>query len=154
MEKDQLTVAVAQMKFRASVGENVSNILKIIYASGKRGADVILFPECAVTGYNRDFGRISRSEIEGAFETVAEAARSARCHVLVGSPTFGGRKRFNSLVVFDPRGRQVFCYSKIHLTARDKRFFSPGNTLALFRVGGVPCTAIICHERRYLVLVR
>jgi predicted amidohydrolase len=48
----------------------------------------------------------------------------------------------------------VFCYSKIHLTARDKRFFTPGNALAFFRLAGVPCTAIICHERRYPELVR
>ena len=154
MKKDQITIAVAQMKFRATIGENVSRILKIIHSSARRRADVILFPECAVTGYNCDFGRLSRSEIEGALDMVGEAACSARCHVLVGSPTFHGRKRFNSLVVFDPRGRRVFCYSKIHLTARDKRFFSPGNTLALFRVAGVPCTAIICHERRYPELVR
>jgi predicted amidohydrolase len=40
------------------------------------------------------------------------------------------------------------------LTAGDRRFFSPGNTLACFRLGGVPCTAIICHERRYPELVR
>jgi len=58
------------------------------------------------------------------------------------------------MVVFDRRGRKVFCYSKIHLTARDKRFFTPGNRLAFFRLAGVPCTAIICHERRYPELVR
>jgi predicted amidohydrolase len=74
--------------------------------------------------------------------------------VLVGCPTFAGRKRFNSLVVFDRRGRTVFCYSKIHLTARDARFFTPGNSLAFFHLAGVPCTAIICHERRYPELVR
>ena len=154
MGKDQLTIAVAQMKFRATIGENVSRIVKIIHFSASRGADVILFPECAVTGYNCDFARLSRSDIEGALDMVAEAARSACCHVLVGSPTFRSRKRYNSLVVFDPRGRRVFCYSKIHLTRRDKRFFSPGNTLAFFRVAGVSCTAIICHERRYPELVR
>src|SRR5262249_1251360 len=71
----------------------------------------------------------------------------------VGSPSFSGRKMFNSLVVFDPRGRKAFCYSKIHLTARDACFFTPGNALAFFRLAVVPCTAIICHERRYPELV-
>ena len=89
-----------------------------------------------------------------ALQTIAAEARAAQRYVLVGSPTFKGRKRFNSLVVFDPRGREVFRYSKIHLTARDRRFFTPGNTLAFFRLAGVPCTALICHERRYPELVR
>jgi predicted amidohydrolase len=154
MKASRLAIAVAQMKFRAAIGDNVSWIIKIIHSSAKAGADAILFPECAVTGYNCDFARISRSEIGGALRTIASEARAAQRYVLVGSPTFKGRKRFNSLVVFDPRGRKVFCYSKIHLTSRDRRFFTPGNTLAFFRLAGVPCTAMICHERRYPELVR
>jgi predicted amidohydrolase len=56
--------------------------------------------------------------------------------------------------VFDRGGRTVFEYSKIHLAAWDSRFFRPGNSLAFFRIDGVPATAIICHERRYPELVR
>jgi len=154
MRTNRLTIAVAQMRFRAAVGDNVAWIVQVIRSSAKAGADAILFPECAVTGYNCDFARISRPEIEAALQSIASEVRAARCHVLVGSPTFGGRSRLNSLVVFDAHGRRVFCYSKIHLTARDKRFFTPGKGLAFFRLAGVPCTAIICHERRYPELVR
>ena len=32
--------------------------------------------------------------------------------------------------------------------------FAPGDSLALFPIDGIPCTAIICHERRYPELVR
>ena len=154
MKSNRLVVAVAQMKFRAALGDNVSWITGVIHSSAKAGANAILFPECAVTGYNCDFARIPRSEIDAALRTIASAARAARCSVLVGSPTFTGGKRHNSLVVFDSRGRRVFCYSKIHLTARDRRFFIPGNALAFFSVAGVRCTAVICHERRYPELVR
>ena len=142
------------MKFRAGTADNVSWICQIIRSSARAGANAILFPECAVTGYNRDFAEVSPPEIDAALHAIAAAARAARCCVLVGSPTFSGRKRLNSLVVFAPSGRRLFCYSKIHLTARDKRFFAPGNTLALFHLAGVPCTALICHERRYPELVR
>ncbi|HTL19030.1 MAG TPA: carbon-nitrogen hydrolase family protein, partial [Patescibacteria group bacterium] len=154
MKKGQLTIAAAQMKFRAGISENVSWITRVIRSSARAGADVILFPECAVTGYNCDFGRISPSQVETALQTIASEARATRTSVLVGIPTFTRSKRFNSLVVFDRHGRKNFCYSKIHLTARDRRFFNPGNTLAFFRIAGVPCTAIICHERRYPELVR
>ena len=142
------------MKFRTAIRENVSWITQVIHSSAKSGAEIVLFPECAVTGYNCDFRRVTSAEIRTALLAIASAARAARCHVLVGSPTFADRKRFNSLIVFDRRGREVFCYSKIHLTARDARSFSPGNKLAFFRLAGVPCTAIICHERRYPELVR
>jgi predicted amidohydrolase len=154
MKPNRLEVAVAQMRFRAGIGENVSWITKVIRSSARAGADAILFPECAVTGYNCDFTKISRAEIGSAQRAIASEARAASCYVLVGTPTWTPRGRLNSLVVFDPRGRRIFCYSKIHLTTRDRRVFIPGNTLAFFRLAGMPCTAIICHERRYPELVR
>ena len=154
MPKRQLTIAAAQMKFRPGIAENVSWITRAIRSSARAGADVILFPECAITGYRCDFGKIARAEISAALQTVASEACASRIFVLVGSPTFAGPKRFNSLVVFNRQGQRIFCYSKIHLTAGDRRFFSPGNTLAYFRVAGVPCTTIVCHERRYPELVR
>jgi predicted amidohydrolase len=40
------------------------------------------------------------------------------------------------------------------LTALDRRLFSPGNSIALFKIDDVTATAIICHERRYPELVR
>src|SRR5713226_6396309 len=37
---------------------------------------------------------------------------------------------------------------------RDAEVFTPGNSVAFFRIDAVPCTAIICHERRFPELVR
>lgn len=142
------------MKFQPTIAGNVAWIQRTIRTAGAAGVDVLLFPECAVTGYNRDFAEFSRSEIDNALRVISKSARRACCNVLVGSPTFAGRKRLNSLVVFDRRGREVFCYSKIHLTPRDARYFTPGDRLAFFHLEGVACTAIICHERRYPELVR
>jgi len=154
MRPNRLALAAAQMRFRSRTADNVARITEVIHSSAKAGAELVLFPECAVTGYNCDFAAVSPSQVEAALQRISGAARAARCHVLVGCPTFAGRKRFNSLVVFDCRGRKVFCYSKIHLTARDRRFFTAGNALAFFHLAGVPCTAMICHERRYPELVR
>lgn len=154
MKTNHLVVAAAQMKFRPAIAANVEWITRTIQSAGDAGVDIILFPECAVTGYNRDFTQVASSEVKGALEVIARSARRNHCNVLVGCPTFAGRRRFNSLVVFDRRGREVFCYSKIHLTGRDARWFTPGDRLAFFHLDGMPCTAIICHERRYPELVR
>jgi predicted amidohydrolase len=154
MKAAKLRIAAAQMKFRKSISENVEWIVETVRATALAGADVILFPECAVTGYNCDFAHLSPSVIEAALVQIARAARSSHCHVLVGCPTSQGRSWFNSLVVFDRRGRERFRYSKIHLTSRDARFFTPGDSLALFSIDGIAATAIICHERRYPELVR
>ena len=149
-----LRIAAVQLKFRRTLPENVELVCRFISQAARQGSDAVLFPECALTGYNVDFRRFARSEIESGLKAVADAARACRCNVLLGSPTFVRRRRFNSLVVIDRRGRETFRYHKIHLTPRDAKFFTPGNSVAFFRIDGVPCTAIICHERRYPELVR
>jgi len=154
LKPTRLVIAAAQMRFRATVADNVAWIIQGIQSAAKAGVDAILFPECAVTGYNCDFTMLSPAPVEAALGAIAREACTAHCHVLVGSPTFGQGKWFNSLLVFNRRGQEVFRYSKIHLTRRDARFFARGETLGLFRLDGIACTAIICHERRYPELVR
>jgi len=149
-----LQIAAAQLKFRRTLPENVDLIRRLIAEAARAGTDVILFPECALTGYNMDFHKTARSEIENGLKLVSDAARVHRCHILIGSPTFARGRRFNSLLVFDRQGRETFRYHKIHLTPRDAKFFTPGNSIAFFHIDGVPCTAIICHERRFPELVR
>jgi predicted amidohydrolase len=154
MRATKLKIAAVQMKFRTTIHQNVEQIIERIHSAARAGADVILFPECAVTGYRRDFKGLTPGPVLKGCAAVARAARAARCNVLVGSPTFRNGSWFNSLLVFDRRGRKVFEYCKIHLASWDSRFFQPGNSLAFFRIDGVPATAIICHERRYPEMVR
>jgi predicted amidohydrolase len=154
MPAEVLQIAAAQLKFRRTLPENVELIRRFIAEAARARSDVVLFPECALTGYNVDFHKLARVEIENSLKAVADAAREQRCHVLIGAPTFARGRWFNSLLVFDRRGRETFRYHKIHLTPRDAEFFTPGNSVAFFRIDGVPGTAIICHERRFPELVR
>src|SRR5687767_9983140 len=112
----RLLVAAVQMKFRPTIRENVERIVDWIDVAKGKGVDAILFPECAVTGYRPEFKEIDPGVVEDGCKKVARAAKMARCNVLVGSPTFRQGKWFNSLLVFNRQGREVFRYSKIHLT--------------------------------------
>jgi predicted amidohydrolase len=150
----RLRVAAAQMKFRPEIGGNLAWIERAIARAAQRGAEVVLFPECATTGYAVDFSRLERSKLHEAIAHIGRCAERHRIHVLVGSPVFEGRPLFNALLVFDSAGRLIHRYAKCQLTEADRRWFTPGNALALFEVAGVPATAIICHERRYPELVR
>src|SRR5262245_22227899 len=105
-----LRIAAAQLKFRGTLPENVELICQFISQAARAGSDAILFPECALTGYNVDFRRFTPKEVEHGLKVVADSARACRCNVLVGSPTFAGKHRLNSLVVFDRRGRETFRY--------------------------------------------
>jgi predicted amidohydrolase len=149
-----LRIAAVQMKFTANIETNLARIEAALAGAVRDRADAVLFPECATTGYNRDFTKLSPSEIQAALKHTGALAAKFKVNVLLGTPLFRRRRWQNCLVVFDRRGRVVHCYAKCQLTERDRRFFTPGNSVALFEIDGVPCTAIICHERRYPELVR
>ena len=155
MPKKGFRVAAAQMKFRPTIEGNIAVIDEMISAAADAKCDVVLFPECALTGYNVDFSKFSLLKVEGSIQIVRTLAKRSKINVILGSPTFGKKARlFNSLVMIDRDGRETFRYHKIHLTARDQTCFKRGNALAFFDIDDVPCTAIICHERRYPELVR
>jgi predicted amidohydrolase len=150
----RLHVAAVQMKFARTIDGNLRKIERFADQGARRGADVVLLPECAVTGYGYDFATLRPGQLRDALESVSAIARQHRLNLLVGTPVFARRKLYNCLVHFDREGRAVYCYAKCHLTDMDRQWFTPGNAVALFAVDGVPVTTVICHERRYPELVR
>ncbi|MEN9675641.1 MAG: hypothetical protein RIS76_1537 [Verrucomicrobiota bacterium] len=154
LKPGSLRVAAGQMIFADSIDGNVDKIERAATQAAAEGADAVLFPECATTGYACDFGALKPATIRQALRSVAAVAARLRVNLLVGSPIFAGRRLYNALVVFDRRGRLVHTYAKCQLVETDRRWFTPGNGLSLFAIDGVPATAIICHERRYPELVR
>jgi predicted amidohydrolase len=150
----RLRVAAVQMKFASSISRNLDKIRRAVQAAARQGADAVLFPECATTGYAYDFASLRPQDISQALQLVAGFARRYRINVLVGSPVFRGRRLQNCMVVFDRQGRPVHCYAKCQLVESDRKHFAPGDAISLFQIDGIRATAIICHERRYPEMVR
>ncbi len=152
--RDQLRVAAVQMRFAPTIDENLAKIEHLVGEAVRRGADAVLLPEFATTGYPYDFSRLKPAEIHHALTAVGRMAARLQASILVGSPVFRRGKLYNCLVVFDRSGAISYCYAKCHLTEMDQRYFTPGNAIALFEIDGVCATTVICHERRYPELVR
>ncbi|MFN0130594.1 MAG: carbon-nitrogen hydrolase family protein [Verrucomicrobiales bacterium] len=149
-----MKIAAAQMVFADSIEGNLGKIERASAQAAAERADALLLPECATTGYACDFGAVKPKPLREALHAVAAMAAKHGIHLLVGSPVFAGRRLFNTVLVFDRRGRLVHTYAKCQLTESDRRWFTPGNGMSLFTLDGVKATAIICHERRYPELVR
>jgi predicted amidohydrolase len=151
---NSLRVSAVQMVFDRTIAGNLAKIERAAIKAARAGADVVLFPECATTGYACDFGALDRVAVCQALHTVASLAARLNLNILIGSPVFSGRRLYNALLAFDRRGRLVHGYAKCQLVEADRRWFTPGKSLSLFEIDGIPATAIICHERRYPELVR
>ena len=149
-----LRVAAVQMVFAGSIGANLANIEQAAIRAARRGAQAILFPECATTGYAFDFGTLTPAVLDPALQGLSRLASRLRVNLLIGSPIFRGRRLHNALLVFDRTGRLVHAYAKCQLTPSDHRWFTPGEGISRFDLDGVPAGAFICHERRYPELAR
>ncbi len=149
-----LRVAAVQMKFAPSVAGNLVKIESALASLRRQRPDAVLFPECATTGYGFEFKKLARPELTAAVDCLKSLALRFKVNLLVGSPMFHRGRLQNCLLVIDRRGQLVHRYAKCQLTPADRKAFAPGNDIALFKLDGVCCTAIICHERRYPELVR
>lgn len=152
VEPKTLRVAAVQFRSGRDLNRNVDGITAHIRRLGERGVRVAIFPECALTGYFEDVVKATSAErLAEAERRIADACRETGIYAVVGTPHRDGEKLYNSATVIDPSGKVIERYHKVQLA---EPWPTPGDHLSVFKVDGVPCTIIICHDERYPELVR
>ena len=149
-----LRVAAVQMRSTGDLPNNVQLIRDHLKQCKSDGVRVAVFPECALTGYfDEPYHRALRAEqLTAAEQQLTAACRELDIYAIVGTTTRDDNdKLFNSAIVIDPTGKIIERYHKIQLA---ERWPEAGRHLSVFRIDGVPCSIIICHDERYPELVR
>jgi len=145
-------VAAVQMRSSRSLAGNLARITNSIRDCAEQGARVIVFPECALTGYFADAAtNSSATQLAEAEQQIAAACRAAGVHTIVGSAWRDSDKLFNSALIIASSGKVIERYHKIQLA---ERWPQAGDHLSVFKFDDVPCSVIICHDERYPELVR
>jgi len=118
--------------------ENVEKTLRFAGEAAGQGADLIVLPELANTGYvfntRGEAYRLSE-EVPGGETTRLweEFAKEHRVYLAAGIAEREGGRLYNSSVLIGPKG-YIGKYRKLHLWNREKLFFEPGGP----RPAGVP----------------
>lgn len=141
-----MKVAIAQVKLYNDVNANLMTISKYIRLASKDSIDILCFPECNITGYVRDFSKISQTEINEALDTIQEQVTKDGVNVIVGVPYFGQEKLFNSAVVILRNGEQHIYY-KTHLTSFEEKYFEKGEKTLVFDLCGLKFGILICRDQ-------
>ncbi len=130
-----MIVALAQMNpIVGDVDGNTAKIMEHIAAATDAKADIVVFPELAITGYPPQDLLLKTSFVEAnriALERIAESAR--RVTVIVGvvqlNPEVRGKPLFNAVAVC-ANGSVQTTYAKMLLPTYDvfdeSRYFEPG----------------------------
>lgn len=114
-----MKVAAVQMDVKIlDSAHNLSRILENLDAAARNGARVVVFPECALSGYcfnSREESYPVAETVPGpSTERLAEAARRLDCTVVMGMLERREEDLFNAAVVVGPEGI-VGSYHKVHL---------------------------------------
>jgi NAD+ synthase (glutamine-hydrolysing) len=124
-------------------------ILDGLDAARGEGADLVLFPELAVTGYPPEDLLLRPGFVQAAAQTLAEIAAKVRGIVaLVGFPHFDADLYNACAVCADGEVRAV--YRKRFLpnygVFDEDRYFAPGRELVLVELGGATVGLTICED--------
>lgn len=155
MEKDILNIAV--VNFNAIWGDKEKNLKRIkgyIECAAKRGAELIVFPEMSLTGY--DYvkptneksmqERLSESVTGGSVHRIEKVAKVYGVYVMMGLPERGeDEKVYNSVVLIGPSGI-IGSYRKIHLALDEPCWATTGDEPMLLESPWGPIGIAICYD--------
>jgi len=158
--KGCLKIATCQFAVSGSITRNAHQICEYMRKAKRQGAEIVHFPECALSGYiGFDFPNFDEFDWELLKQQtlkIRELASKLKLWVALGSvhPLTGTNKPHNSLYLINPEGRIVDRYDKRFCIKGELRRFTPGNRFVSFTINGVKCSLLICFDLRFPELYR
>ncbi len=147
-----MKIGAYQFAITNQICQNLAVMKKAILQASQRNVRLLVFPECALTGYPpRDMPSSSAVRCgERADACTALQSLTDECGmtVIVGSITGGHDGCHNSAIVFSPRQPQQF-YHKRALWGWDQDNFTPGMEDGIFDIEGITIGVRICYEIRF-----
>jgi nitrilase len=165
-----MRVAVVQMNPGHDKAANIAQARTLIDAAvASDRPDIVALPEvwtCLGGDRNTKFSAAEPLPAQGdnapggeAYEFLRDMARRHRIHLHGGSiGEAAGEKLFNTTLAFDPEGREVARYRKIHLFDivtpdgtgyRESATYGGGSEVVIYRAGDVTVGCAICYDIRF-----
>ena len=145
----KLHLGVVQMD--CVVGEINPNIEKIRHYAALGGAldlDLMVFPECATTGYfvGDKLEDLAEPTDGPMAEQLGSIAAANGIHMAVGSFTRADNTVRNSQLLFGPDGQLLATYHKAHLFSGEREICQPGDELCLVDTDLGKIGMTICYD--------
>jgi NAD+ synthase (glutamine-hydrolysing) len=145
-----MRVVLAQIN--VTVGDIAGNTVRILNAIGEAqsaGAGITLMPELAITGYPPEDLLAKEHFVEDNLDALEQIAAASWNSVLVGFVNRIGDDLYNAAALCG-NGRVLQIYHKRRLpnygVFDERRYFTPGEELGLFELGGTMFAYTICED--------
>lgn len=158
--------ALVQCKVGPNRTENLQNAEKLVSQAKSLGVKLVSLPECFNSPYGTKFFE-EYAEVIPNGPTCEMLSRTAKTNgvFLVGGtiPEIENKKLYNTCTVWNPEGKLIAKYRKMHLfdidipggiTFKESDVLSAGSELALFEIEGVKIGLGICYDLRFEELAK
>jgi NAD+ synthase (glutamine-hydrolysing) len=146
-----MRVALAQIN--TTVGDldgNRDRIVQRIADARTAGADLVVFPELAITGYPPEDLLLRPAFVRAAAEAVRQAAQAATDIVaLIGAPHAENGRLYNACLVCADGGVAAVYRKRLlpnYGVFDEKRYFEPGTEVGLLERGGATVGLTVCED--------
>jgi len=147
----RLRIALAQANFLVGdIAGNADRVLALASRAREAGADLVAFPELALSGYPPEdllFHRGFRHQVDAALARLREQARGIG--LVVGFPEYSGRLIFNAAALLDDGTEQArhrkACLPNYRVFD-EKRYFEAGTQPTVVDFRGFRIGLLICED--------
>jgi predicted amidohydrolase len=141
-----MNVRLAQLSVHANITENLSNVLAVL--EDAQADEWLLFPEGILSGYcpeDEHFTQtLSAEAIDQALAKVKSKVLQKNVHCLLGSVMKDGDDWYNCSLFISPNAE--FVYRKNNLSTLDRKHFSAGSALRVYKSTGITFGIQMCRE--------
>jgi len=163
-----MKIAAVQMISTPVVEENFASARRLVAQAAQQGAELVLLPEYWPIMGMKENDKLAHAEEPGSGpiqQCMAELAREHRIWLVGGTLPIAAQepgKVLNTLMVYDPQGRHVMRYDKIHLFSFTKgeesydeaRTIVRGEAVSTFEAPFGRVGLSVCYDLRFPELYR
>ena len=129
---------------------NLDNVLQKIHEGKEKGAQLIIFPELALTGYfvGQRYHEVALRMDSGEIQKIVSATKGTAAVVGFIEESLSMNFYNSALVAID--GKLLFAYRKLNLpnygVFEERKYFSPGKRVPVFRLHNMNISIFICND--------
>ena len=154
---EKVKVSIVQMDIAlGDPKKNRERAVSFIEEACRRGSNFVVLPELWTTGYSLENIRELAEPLDGTtVTTLLDICSKWKTHVIGSIAELREGKIFNTAAILGPEG-VLGSYSKVHLfrLMDEHKYFSPGDSCAIFETSFGKVGLIICYDLRFPELTR
>lgn len=153
---------LALVQFDSVIGDvagNTRKAISFIQEAGMRQADLVVFPELFLTGYDLDalgsrYRELAQHEQSAAVRQLCEAAKAAAINAILPMPLLSTSSIVNGALAINRKGEIVAQYAKVHLWDEEQRYFAAGDELLVIAFDFAKVGLMICYDAAFPEMAR